>query len=622
MGVCSRDDYGNERLQALTEDETRLYRCRTIKNCTATCPKSLNPANAINKMKTKHLLTRNVEKMEEEEDKDVSPERKSRCGLLNIVFGGRSLWPKKEQLSSVQTSHGTPTATNISGNGNHNRESSDKRHQTDRVISRPGQNYVKPQPVYQGSNNAAVAAKNVAERQQQGGRKVSGAGIGLSGELDRMINDHQRSKGAGNLVRASSSNVMLFSNLGNLRQGGETPYDNAAVTISGNYSNPAAATNNYSKKKEEPGEKGGGGGSLCRALSTRMDPEELKILGNEDYKNGRFAEALALYDAAISIDPNKASYRSNKSAALTAMGKLLEAALECREAIRIDPFYQRAHNRLATLYVRLGEIENAIYHFKQAGSDADPDSINKARKVQVHLNKCTDAKRSRDWNALLKETNHSILIGADSAPLIFALKIEALLKLNKHQEAIETMKNGPNFDIDECTKFFGPIGSATLLLIRAQIDLAEGLFDESVAAAQRASRLDPNNREAGGVVRKTRGVSAARSNGNELFKSGKYAEACHAYGEGLNHDPHNAVLLCNRAACRTKLDQLDDAVQDCSAALTIRPGYSKARLRRADCYAKMEKWEACLQDCEVLMNEIPDDEEVERIMKTAKAQLQ
>ncbi|CAH9088814.1 unnamed protein product [Cuscuta epithymum] len=51
----SRDDFGDERLQALTEDQKRLYRCRTIKNCMACCPKSLNPANAIHKMKAAHL---------------------------------------------------------------------------------------------------------------------------------------------------------------------------------------------------------------------------------------------------------------------------------------------------------------------------------------------------------------------------------------------------------------------------------------------------------------------------------------------------------------------------------------------------------------------------------------
>ncbi|XP_051117170.1 succinate dehydrogenase [ubiquinone] iron-sulfur subunit 3, mitochondrial [Andrographis paniculata] len=54
----SRDDYTEERLQAITEDDTKLYRCRTIRNCTATCPKSLDPASAINRMKTVHLLAK------------------------------------------------------------------------------------------------------------------------------------------------------------------------------------------------------------------------------------------------------------------------------------------------------------------------------------------------------------------------------------------------------------------------------------------------------------------------------------------------------------------------------------------------------------------------------------
>ncbi|KAH9670018.1 Succinate dehydrogenase iron-sulfur subunit 3 [Citrus sinensis] len=54
--ICdSRDELTEERLQALTEDERKLYRCRAIKNCTATCPKGLDPADAIHKMKTKHI---------------------------------------------------------------------------------------------------------------------------------------------------------------------------------------------------------------------------------------------------------------------------------------------------------------------------------------------------------------------------------------------------------------------------------------------------------------------------------------------------------------------------------------------------------------------------------------
>ncbi|CAB4283709.1 unnamed protein product [Prunus armeniaca] len=62
----SRDEFTEQRLQALTEDNMRLYRCRTIKNCTANCPKSLNPADAISKMKTRHLLSQPVERVEDQ----------------------------------------------------------------------------------------------------------------------------------------------------------------------------------------------------------------------------------------------------------------------------------------------------------------------------------------------------------------------------------------------------------------------------------------------------------------------------------------------------------------------------------------------------------------------------
>ncbi len=46
----SRDEAGGERLDDL-EDPFRLYRCHTIMNCTRTCPKGLNPAQAIAEIK-------------------------------------------------------------------------------------------------------------------------------------------------------------------------------------------------------------------------------------------------------------------------------------------------------------------------------------------------------------------------------------------------------------------------------------------------------------------------------------------------------------------------------------------------------------------------------------------
>ncbi|XP_031093178.1 TPR repeat-containing thioredoxin TTL4-like [Ipomoea triloba] len=561
-----------------------------------------------------------------------SPEKMAGCGLFNAVFGRRSVPRRSTSTGSlpVDKDHhhcptnlarapSTPSLARFRG-------SSDERSILE-IATPDGEFPVKnPRP-------APRASQNQKTQQQRGhnngnknnpGRKAAEE---ISDELETMLADHQGTKGETKLLRASSNNFMLYGNLGNLRQPGNNnnPVENVVdhlprtakeeqqKTRNGKY-----ATSVMGNVVKMNGEKAAAEPSLCRAISTRMDPEQLKILGNEDYKNGRFAEALALYDAAISIDPNKASYRSNKSAALSALGRLLEAVFECREAIRIEPSYHRAHNRLATLYVRLGEAEKAMYHYKQAGHEADPDVITKAKNLQLHLNRCTEAKKHRDWNTLLKESDLAISAGADSAPQIFGLKAESLMKLHRFEEADEAMKKGPNFDVDECTKFLGPIGNASLLIVQAQVDMGAGRVEEAAAAAQRASQLDANSKEVGTVARRTRAVAAARLNGNELFKAGRFSEASVAYGEGLEHDPYNAVLLCNRAACRTKLGQYEKALEDCNAAVNLRPSFTKARLRRSDCLFKMGKWEACMQECEVLMKETPDNEEIGKMMKEAQ----
>lgn len=52
--VDSRDETSDERLDDL-EDPFKLYRCHTIMNCTEACPKGLNPAKVIAKIKHKMI---------------------------------------------------------------------------------------------------------------------------------------------------------------------------------------------------------------------------------------------------------------------------------------------------------------------------------------------------------------------------------------------------------------------------------------------------------------------------------------------------------------------------------------------------------------------------------------
>ncbi len=51
----SRDTHEVERLENL-DDPMKLYACRSIMNCTQTCPKGLNPAKAIAQIKKKQVF--------------------------------------------------------------------------------------------------------------------------------------------------------------------------------------------------------------------------------------------------------------------------------------------------------------------------------------------------------------------------------------------------------------------------------------------------------------------------------------------------------------------------------------------------------------------------------------
>jgi DnaJ family protein C protein 7 len=99
---------------------------------------------------------------------------------------------------------------------------------------------------------------------------------------------------------------------------------------------------------------------LIKRMLQSTDPEEVKNAGNDQYKKGNFSEALSLYDRAIYLAPGRASYKSNRAAALTGLGRLAEAVQECEESIKLDASYIRAQQRLVSLCIRYAIILNIL----------------------------------------------------------------------------------------------------------------------------------------------------------------------------------------------------------------------------------------------------------------------
>lgn len=419
-----------------------------------------------------------------------------------------------------------------------------------------------------------------------------------SSDLSASLINHQKSNANGTLNRASTTgNIMLLGQLGNLKQ--------------------QKRMQNVSIDQKSILQKGR---VLMGNIVNKLDPDVLKSMGNEHYKHGRFEQAIALYNQAIAINPKNACYYSNKSAALLSLDRLIEAVIECSQAIRLDPFYYNAQYRLARLYLRLGEAAKALNYFEKSGPKVDRRDISEAQALKRIICNCIEAHRANDYITLLNVSQNALSSGADSAPQIIAMRAEALMKLQRHEEAYTVIQKGPNLKTSHGIRVFGSAKTAYLLIIRAQVYTLVGRFDDGISLAQESAKLDISN-EIIMILRRIQGVASARLKGNELFKESKYTEACCMYTEGLEQDPYNSVLLFNRAACRFRLRQFEKSVEDCTAALVLRPSYAKARLRRADCYVKLERWKAAIQEFEMLLQEKLGGEEVKRALIDAKIQL-
>ncbi|XP_047341919.1 TPR repeat-containing thioredoxin TTL1-like [Impatiens glandulifera] len=346
------------------------------------------------------------------------------------------------------------------------------------------------------------------------------------------------------------------------------------------------------------------------------EAEELKREGNVHYRNGHLTEALNLYDKAISLSPRNPTYRYNKAIVLTSLNRLNEAAIELEDAIKFDPGYSKAQYRLGSILLRLGYVESARKHI------SSPEMMQKLQTLEMHLNKCSDARKVGDWKSALKECDAAVAAGADACAQIRALKAESFLKLQQLDYASAWLPEIVNFNSSKTpSKFFGMIAEAYFYFVRAEIEMAFGRFENAIVAVEKAGKIDLRNVEISVLLTNIRLVSGARTRGNNLFKSERFTEACGAYGEGLKHDPSNSVLYCNRAACWFKLGLWQRSIEDCDRALSIQPSYTKALLRRAASYFKVEQWEEAVKDYEILHAEFPQDCEVSESLLRAQVAL-
>ena len=71
-----------------------------------------------------------------------------------------------------------------------------------------------------------------------------------------------------------------------------------------------------------------------------------------------------------------------------------------------------------------------------------------------------------------------------------------------------------------------------------------------------------------------------KEKGNALVKEKKYKEALDCYTKSIEIDPNDPILYSNRSAMHLNLSEFDQALADAEKAISLKPDYAKAYLRK------------------------------------------
>lgn len=103
-----------------------------------------------------------------------------------------------------------------------------------------------------------------------------------------------------------------------------------------------------------------------------------------------------------------------------------------------------------------------------------------------------------------------------------------------------------------------------------------------------------------------------KEEGNKKFQGKDFAGALEQYSNGLKLIPKNhqdrALFHSNRAACLMQMKPVDydNVIAECTMALKVQPGFTRALLRRARALEAVGKYELAVQDVNLLLGADPN----------------
>lgn len=325
---------------------------------------------------------------------------------------------------------------------------------------------------------------------------------------------------------------------------------------------------------------------------------------------------------AIQLMPDEPTYLSNRAAAFMSDGQY-EAALEdCARAVDLDPQNPKFLLRLARIYTSLGRPDEAMTTFGRIQPPASAKDMAAAKEMQRHVKAAQDAlDRGTSGSMVLHALDQAEKLlgpGASKPRKWQLMRGYAYLKMG----GVNSFGEAQNVAMALLRQ---NSQDPEALVLRGRALYAQGENDKAVQHFRKALSCDPDFRDAVKWLRTVQKLERMKEEGNTDYKSGRWQAAFDKYSAALEVDPANrgtnSKLYQNRALCRIKLKQYDEAIEDCDRAISLDASYLKARKTKANALGQAEKWEDAVREWKSIQELDPEDRNIIREIRKAELEL-
>jgi len=292
------------------------------------------------------------------------------------------------------------------------------------------------------------------------------------------------------------------------------------------------------------------------------------LAGVIDLHSGQLADALAAFDASLSIQPVNADAHANRGLALQQLGRNAEAVRSYDVALTIRPDAAQTHNNRGMALADLADLDAAQQDYQRA-IHVQPDY------AAAHYNLGLLLLTRGQFEGALASFDASIGIAADHAEA-YASRGLVLHGLKRYAQALASYDKAISLE-----PAFALAYNNRGLAHQALRDFSAAMQDYRSAIAHEPS------------------LSQAYSNLGTVFKAmHRFDDALLAYDQSLAVGPAVAQVLCNRGAVLQALQRADEAKACFDQAIALDADLVEAHCHRAYLSLLLGDWVAGWQSYE------------------------